>query len=338
MRTLTLTAPGVLHLGDAPAPGAPSSGMVRVRVHRVGVCGTDLHAFAGRQPFFTYPRILGHELGVEVLESAADVTTLRAGDRCCVQPYLHCGGCSACRRGATNCCTTLQTLGVHTDGGMRDELLMPAGLLHRSDALDYDQLAFVEMLAIGAHAVRRAAIVPGERALVIGAGPIGLGTASFARLAGAEVRLMDISDRRLAFAAQIGFADTLDGRGDVAAQMRHWAGDDPPTVVFDATGNAASMMRAFGYPAHAGRLVFVGLVQADISFHDPELHRRELTLLASRNATAADVVTVLRALERGAIDVRPWTSVVVSPGEALGQFASWTNPDAGVIKALIAFA
>jgi len=338
MRTLTLTAPGALHLGDEAAPGEPPAGMVRVRVHRVGVCGTDLHAFAGRQPFFSYPRVLGHELGVEVLEPGAGVTALRPGDRCCIQPYLHCSSCSACRRGATNCCTTLRTLGVHTDGGMRDEVLMPAALLHRSDSLDYDQLAFVEMLAIGAHAVRRAGITPGERALVIGAGPIGLGTASAARLAGAEVRLMDISDHRLAFAAQIGFAGALDGRGDVAAQLRRWAGDEPPTVVFDATGNAASMTRALGYPAHAGRLVFVGLVQADISVHDPEFHRRELTLLASRNATAADFATVLRALEQGAIDIRPWTSVVASPVEAVEHFARWTNPAAGVIKALIAFA
>ncbi|HMO60217.1 MAG TPA: alcohol dehydrogenase catalytic domain-containing protein, partial [Roseiflexaceae bacterium] len=273
MKTIVLEEPGRFALHDTVAPQAPSAGEALVRVHRVGICGTDLHAFAGRQPFFSYPRILGHELGVEILAlDPASPTALVVGDRCCIQPYLHCGRCTACRRGATNCCVRLQTLGVHTDGGMRELITIPIHLLHRSASLSYEQLAMVEMLCIGAHAVRRAAIAAGERALVIGVGPIGLGAAVFARAAGAHVLVMDVSEQRLAFAAAQGFAEQIDGREDVPAQLQALCGDDPPTVVFDATGHAQSMMRAFSYPANAGRLVFVGLFQGDVTFNDPEFH------------------------------------------------------------------
>jgi threonine dehydrogenase-like Zn-dependent dehydrogenase len=339
MKTIVLEEPGRFALHDTPAPDHPAPGEALVRIHRVGVCGTDLHAFAGRQPFFNYPRILGHELGVEVLAiGAIDAPPhLAVGDRCCIQPYLHCGACSPCRRGATNCCERLQTLGVHTDGGMRETITIPLALLHPSATLSYEQLAIVEMLCIGAHAVRRATITPGERALVVGIGPIGLGAAVFARAAGAEVLVMDVSERRLEFARRQGFAMQIDGRGDVAAQLRALCGDDPPTVVFDATGNAQSMMRSFAYPANHGRLVFVGLFQGDVTFNDPEFHRRELTLLASRNATAEDFRHVVRSLETGAVVIDDWISVQATPEAMIGQFAGWTTPEAGIIKAMVTF-
>ena len=175
MQTLILQQPGELVLADTPAPAAPGPGEARVRVHCSGVCGTDLHAFAGKQPYFTYPRIPGHELGVEVLAVGTGVTAVRVGDRCAVEPYLSCGHCIACRRGRTNCCETLKVLGVHVDGGWRSEMLVPAAKLHGSGKLTYEQLALVETLGIGAHAVTRGAPERGESALVVGAGPIGLG-------------------------------------------------------------------------------------------------------------------------------------------------------------------
>mgnify|MGYP001149496030 CR=1 FL=1 len=135
----------------SPSPDIPI-GHALVRVKHVGICGTDWHAYRGRQPFFTYPRILGHELGV-VVEAVNDPeSSLKSGDRCAVEPYLNCGRCVACRRGKTNCCVSLQTLGVHTDGGMREQIVIPVAKLHRSAALSIEQLALVEMLGIGAHA------------------------------------------------------------------------------------------------------------------------------------------------------------------------------------------
>jgi len=338
MKTILLAEPGCLQLTHTAPPDAPASGQAIVRVRRIGVCGTDLHAFKGDQPFFSYPRILGHELGVEVIALAPDATdTLAVGDRCAVEPYLNCGTCIACRRGKTNCCVRLQVLGVHTDGGMRECFAVPAGKLHRSNTLSFDQLALVETLSIGAHAVERARIEPGEYALVIGAGPIGLTAMRFAQAAGAQVIAMDLDAHRLAFCRQhLDVAHTITAGPSAPDQAREITGGDLPTVVFDATGNPASMHGAFSYVAPGGRLVFVGLFQGDVTFHDPEFHRREITLLASRNATAADLRRVIKLLEAGRIDLRLWITHRATLADAVSQFPSWLRPESRVIKAMIA--
>jgi threonine dehydrogenase-like Zn-dependent dehydrogenase len=174
MQTIVLNEPEHFVLTDTPQPGDPAPGQALVRVRNIGICGTDLHAYRGRQPFFSYPRILGHELGVEVVAVGDNNASLKPGDQCAVEPYLNCGHCIACRRGMTNCCTTLKVLGVSTDGGMREYITLPVNKLHKSEKLGLDQLAIVETLCIGAHAVSRAQPEPGETALVVGAGPIGL--------------------------------------------------------------------------------------------------------------------------------------------------------------------
>ncbi|HWQ13785.1 MAG TPA: alcohol dehydrogenase catalytic domain-containing protein, partial [Roseiflexaceae bacterium] len=206
VQTIILERPGELRLGSSEVPGAPGPGEALVRVRRVGICGTDIHAFHGRQPFFSYPRILGHELGVEVAALGPGADGPPVGARCAVEPYLNCGVCVACRRGRTNCCVRLETLGVHTDGGMREYLVVPAAKLHPAERLSFEQLALVETLAIGAHAVQRAALEAGEWALVIGAGPIGLAAMQFARLAGARVIALDVSARRLELCRALGLA------------------------------------------------------------------------------------------------------------------------------------
>jgi len=337
MQTVVLEQPGRFRLADAPPPGAPGPGEALVRIRRVGVCGTDLHAFRGKQPFFSYPRIVGHELGVEVVE-APDGGPLAPGDRCAVEPYLHCGGCLPCRRGKTNCCTRLRTLGVHIDGGMQELLRLPAAKLHPSRRLSLDELALVEMLTIGAHAVRRAELLPGENTLIVGAGPIGLSTAVFARLTGARVLLLELSGARRAFAQRVlPGAVCLDGGGEVVEQLQAFTGGDLPTAVFDATGSAQSMMQAVRFVSNGGKLIFVSLVQGDLTFHDPELHARELTLLRSRNATARDFRWVLDSLEQGRIDVRPWITHRAAAAETPEAFPGWLDPERGVLKAVVEF-
>jgi threonine dehydrogenase-like Zn-dependent dehydrogenase len=231
----------------------------------------------------------------------------------------------------------LQVLGVHQDGGMRETINVPIDKLHKS-ALPDEALAIVEMLSIGAHAVRRAHIIPGEFALVIGVGPIGLGVSQYAHLAGARVIAMDVSENRLAFARQQpGIEYTIDARLNVLEQIGAIIPNDLPTVVFDATGNAQSMIKAFDYVAHGGRLIFVGLFQGDVTFNDPNFHRRELTLLASRNATKADFETVLQSLEQGDVDVASWITHRASPEQIVTDFPGWLDPSAGVVKALLTF-
>jgi 2-desacetyl-2-hydroxyethyl bacteriochlorophyllide A dehydrogenase len=340
MKGLQLIEPGslrVAELVDAPLPG---QGEARVRVKRVGVCGTDLHAFRGKQPFFTYPRILGHELGVEVLEVGEGVTSVAPGDRCAVEPYLNCGRCIACRRGKPNCCTQLQVLGVHVDGGLREHIVVPAVKLHASRTLSFDQLALVETLGIGAHAVERAALAPGETVAVLGAGPIGLAVMQFARAAGARVLVTDLNAGRLAFCREhlgLSAEATIDltVTPDVVARLAELTDGDMPTAVFDATGNAASMAASFYYPAHGGRLVFVGLFAGEVTFNDPNFHRRELTLLASRNSRPEDFRRIIELVESGKIDTTPWITHRADLQAVPGQFAPWTDPATGVVKAMI---
>ena len=337
MKSIVLDEPGRLSLRETPAAREPAAHEAIVRVRRVGVCGTDLHAFKGEQPFFTYPRVLGHELGVEIVSVGANAQGLRPGDRCAVEPYLYCNACGACRRGKTNCCERMQALGVHADGGMRELLNVPVGNLHKSDTLSFDQLAVVEPLCIGAHAVARAQIEPGEFALVIGAGPIGLAVVQFARAAGAHVIAMDVNEERLRFAREhFSIAAAIKAGAEAVARLTEVTGGELPTVVFDATGNLRSMNNAFSLPAHGGRLVFVGFCQGEVTFRDAEAHRRELTLLLSRNAVGADFARVIGLLETGAVDIAPWLTHRVSFGaDVISRFPFWLDPQSKFIKAII---
>ena len=195
MKAVVLERPQEFRFFDAPEPPAPGPGEAVVRVHRVGICGTDYGGYLGKMPFYSYPRVPGHELGVEVLSVGAGVTNVKPGDRCSVEPYINCQKCYSCLRGFTNCCEKHQTLGVMCDGGMAERFLLPARKLHVSTKLTYDQLALVETLAIGCHAVDRAAPKAGETVLVIGAGPIGLSAVEFVKVSTLGVGLFDFGER-----------------------------------------------------------------------------------------------------------------------------------------------
>jgi 2-desacetyl-2-hydroxyethyl bacteriochlorophyllide A dehydrogenase len=340
VKAIVLREPRHFEIVEVPEPARAGANEVQVRVRSIGICGTDLHAYTGTQPFFNYPRILGHELALEVVEIGATTLEhdLKIGDVCCVRPYMNCGTCGACQRGFENACTNLQTLGVHRDGGMREYINVPIDKIHKSSVLVDEELALVEMLSIGCHAVRRANIRQGEWVMVVGVGPIGLGVAQFAHLAGGRVIAMDVSDSRLAFARQQkAITHCVDAKQDVVAQLKAIIPDVLPTLVMDATGNAQSMMKSFNYPAHGGRLVFVGLFQGEVTFNDPEFHRRELTLLASRNATAQDFEQVIAALESRQIDVKPWITHSASPEAMVRDFPAWLDPANGVVKAMFKF-
>ncbi|MBM3263938.1 MAG: zinc-binding alcohol dehydrogenase family protein [candidate division Zixibacteria bacterium] len=336
MQTVILDQPGKFVVQDTAPPATPLPGQARVRVRRIGVCGTDLHAYQGKQPFFTYPRILGHELGVEVIQTGDGVSGVQKGDTCCVVPYLNCGACLPCRIGKPNCCTRLEVLGVHVDGGMREEILIPAEKLIVSRRLSFEQLALVETLSIGAHAVDRSGVQSGETVLVVGAGPIGLSVIQFAHLAGARIVLMEISPRRIDFcAARFPLEDVIRDPENAVNRLRGLLNGDLPMVVFDATGNAASMIRAFQLVSNGGRLIFVGITQQEISFQGPEFHRKELTVLSSRNARREDLERVMGDMETGDIDSRPWITDLAYPSEIDAVFPSWLDPNTGVVKAMV---
>ncbi|MGY6647730.1 zinc-binding alcohol dehydrogenase family protein [Wenyingzhuangia sp. IMCC45574] len=304
MKTISLKEPGQWEQLEAAQPSAElSSGQALLKVKKIGVCGTDLHAFKGKQPFFEYPRILGHELAVEVVAVAEDVSNVKVGDRCSVEPYYNEVVGQAVRRGKTNCGEHLRVLGVHVDGGMQEYFVYPAEFLHATNSLSDDQLAMIEPLAIGCHAVDRADIKEDDIVLVIGVGPIGLGTIQFAQLKGARVIAMDIDDTKLAKCQEITkVKDTVNALGNVEEDLKVLLNGDLPTVILDATGSPKSMMNTFNLAAVGGTIVFIGLFMGDVSFHDPSFHKKELTLKASRAAMGSDFGRIIRLIEAGKID------------------------------------
>jgi 2-desacetyl-2-hydroxyethyl bacteriochlorophyllide A dehydrogenase len=335
MNTLVCLAPGALAYQDRTPP-SPQPGEALLRIRRVGICGTDLHAYEGTQPFFNYPRVLGHELAGELVDTGG-AEGFAVGDALTFIPYLHCGHCVACRAGKPNCCVHMQVCGVHVDGGMTELLAVPATALVHGQGLGYDELALVEPLAIGAHGVRRAGVQPGEWVLVVGAGPIGLGVMEFARIAGGQVIALDVNEQRLAFSrAHLGVAHTIDARGaNVAAELRTMTGGDMPTVVLDATGSLGAINQGFAYLAHGGRYVLVGLQKGDLSFSHPEFHKREATLLSSRNATRQDFEDVIRAMQQGLVKPTTYITHRAAFSKVKDEFASWLDPGTEVIKAMI---
>lgn len=336
MKTIVLSKPGLFEVEDRPEPEPLKSGEALVSIRRVGVCGTDLHAFKGDQPFFSYPRVLGHELGVEVVAVHESNGQLDIGDFCTVEPYLHCGRCGPCKKGRTNCCESLHVFGVHSDGGLCKFMKVPAAKLHRSSNLPLEHLALVEMLSIGAHAVSRSGATARDHVLVIGAGPIGLGVTQFAQLIGAEPVVLEVDQQRRDFCQRfLGIEHCVAPTDDTQEQLRHYFDGNLPDIVFDATGNRASMHAAFGLVASGGTLVLVGLFVGDLSFHDPEFHRKELTLMSSRNATSADFNYVIQMLESGKINLTPWITHRAAFDDMITTFPTWLKRETGVVKAMI---
>jgi len=340
MQALQLEKPLHFRRIEVPEPPAPGSGEALVRVHRVGICGTDISGYLGKMPFFSYPRIPGHELGIEVLAVGPGVTNVKAGDHCSVEPYINCQKCSSCRSGHPNCCENHQTLGVHCDGGLRPRFTVPARKLHLSRQLTFEQLALVETLAIGCHAINRGHPQPGESVLVLGAGPIGLSAIEFAQIAGANTIVMDLVQSRLDFcrtAMAIKHTILPKGAGSELEALKQCTADGAlPAVVVDATGSHKSMSHALNYCGFAGRLVYVGITQQELAFpHAPVMHRRELTLLASRNALAADFTRIIKLIEDGRLDTRPWITHRSGFDELPDVFPAYTKLETGVIKAMV---
>ncbi|PWW02295.1 2-desacetyl-2-hydroxyethyl bacteriochlorophyllide A dehydrogenase [Hoeflea marina] len=334
MNSVMCTRPGHLERRQISRPQR-REGEVLLRIRRIGICGTDYHIFEGSHPYLAYPRIMGHELAAEVLEAPAG-SAFATGEPVIVNPYLACGTCHACRTGKPNCCMAIAVLGVHRDGGMCEELSIPERNVLAAGGLSLDACATVEFLAIGAHAVRRGSIGPGDRVLVAGAGPIGLGTAIFARLAGASVHITDLDPRRLAEACPIvGDCQSIVAGETAAAEIARLTGGDGFDAVFDATGNLASIQSGFLRVAHGGRYILVSVVNETVSFADPEFHKREMSLIGSRNATRADFDTVIAAHKAGQIPLDRIITHRTDLKGAISDLPRWTHEKDGLIKAVI---
>jgi len=338
MKAIQLAAPGQFQKIEIDTPAEPGPGQALVRSHVMGICGTDVSCYLGKFPFFNYPRIPGHELGVQVMSVGQGVDHVSAGDRCSVEPYLNCGDCYACRRGATNCCANLKVVGVMMNGGLCDQFLIRADKLHPSASLSYQQLSLVETLAIGYHATQRGAPVAEDHVLIIGAGPIGLATLEFTRLSGCQITVMDRSAERLQFCREhydihntVLFQD-LEG---CLKQMSDITGGNLYQIVTDATGSHHSMSSALRFVAATGSLVYVGITTSDLQFAHPVMHRPEMTIKASRNALPGDFSAIIKLIETGKINTDAWVTHQSSFDTIIEEFPKIIAPDSGVIKAVI---
>jgi alcohol dehydrogenase len=338
MKAIVLEKPQQFVVSNIPEPSKPGPGEALVRVHRIGICGTDISGYLGKMPFFSYPRIPGHELGVEVVEVGEGVTNVKAGDRCSVEPYINDPTSFASRSGRPNCCEKLKVLGVHTDGGMRPYFVLPARKLHPSQSLAWEQLALVETLAIGCHCVNRVAPRAAENVLVIGAGPIGLSVMEFLKLEGVKIIVLDMNQQRLDFCKQMLKVDhtiKLPGDGSEVQMLRDLTDGNLPTAVIDATGSNKSMSNALNYVGHTGRLVYVGITTELVSFPHPLLHAREMSVMGSRNALPEDFTRIIRLIEGGKINTQPWITHRTPFDNLIEVFPSFTKPETGVIKAVV---
>ncbi len=330
---LVCSEPGKLQIDRRPVPiPRPSDALVRPR--RIGICGTDYHIYEGKHPYLQYPRVMGHELAVEVVEAPPE-SGLVAGEVCVVNPYLSCGRCVACRAGKPNCCVNISVLGVHADGGMTGLLSVPLGSLVRAQGLTVDQCATVEFLSIGAHAVRRGALTHRDRVLVVGAGPIGLGIALFARLSGGTVAAIDRDAERVSAAQSIAEVAVLSAENDAAKAVEAFTDGEGFDLVFDATGNPRAMEAGFDLVAHGGRYVLVSVVTDPITFRDPDFHRKEMTLLGSRNATSEDFERVIAAIRGGQVPVDRLITHRATLAGAAQSIPQWAVEKSGLIKAVV---
>lgn len=323
---LVVVEPGKVEIEMRPVLSQAPSGWVLVDIEAVGICGTDYHIFEGKHPFLAYPRVIGHELSGRIAEGP------HQGELVVINPYISCGTCRACSRGKPNCCTRIEVLGVHRDGGMCKRIAVPESNIYSAEGLTPIEAAMVEFLAIGAHAVARSEIGPGDLVLVTGAGPIGIGAALFARLAGAEVHLMDLSNDRLRLAKEkFGFEITHKPEDNILTGRLSEGFD----AVFDATGNAKAIMAGFPLLTHGGTTVLISVVKDDITFSDAEFHKREARIIGSRNALKADFERVMAAMRSGDIPTKEIASEIVALNDLPERFADLTEHRDHLVKVLV---
>jgi len=335
MKYIVCEKPGEFLLKEKEAPVRKKNEAL-LRINKVGICGTDLHAYGGNQAFFTYPRILGHELASTVLEIGENPKGIKAGDNVVVMPYVSCGECIACRNGKPNCCTNIKVLGVHADGGMQEQITVPSNILLPANNLTDDQMAIVEPLAIGAHAVRRAAVKKDEIVAVVGCGPIGIGIMKLAQIAGAKVIAIDMNEQRLEYAKQKIGVDYIVKAGERAAsEISKITNGDLCTAVFDASGNKFALEACPDYMSHGGRFVLVGLSKGELTYTHPKVHAKEMTLMCSRNATTEDFEHVISVLNQ--FPTESFITHNVPFTDMINHFDSWLKPETGVIKATVNF-
>ncbi|MDT6941699.1 zinc-binding alcohol dehydrogenase family protein [Brucella pseudogrignonensis] len=334
VKALRIESENVTRFAEIPeAPLLP--GHVRVDVKHVGLCGSDLNTFKGLNPLVELPRIPGHEIGGEIVEAAEGVSPAYAkGKRVIVLPYTNCGQCSSCRKGRLNACRYNKTLGVQQNGGLAEQIVLPAEKLILNDSLAPRHLALVEPLSVGFHAVERGRVQAGDTVAVLGCGMIGMGVLIGALARGAKVIAIDPSAEKRELALKFGATHALPGGEDVVAKVQELTKDDGVDIAFEAVGLPITFTQAVDLAGFAGRVVYVGYSKSPVTYQTQFFNLKELDIMGSRNATLTDFEAVIAHLEKLGDEADLLISKVF-PFEEAEQALPYWDGDRNVLKIII---
>ena len=303
MKQVTLIKPYEFEERDVEIP-ILKKGELLVQIKNIGICGTDIQAFHGNQPYFTYPRVLGHELSGIIVDAKIENKSL-LGKPVSVLPYLSCGKCNSCLKGKTNCCANLHVMGVHVDGGFREYVSVPVdNIMVGREETDLEHLSMVEPLSISYHGIMRADILENNWVIIFGAGPIGIGALMFAKSKTNNIILIDINQNRITYCKSIlGIKHSFNGNDETLfEEIKELTNGHFADIVIDATGNKKSIQQQLRFLGHGGKWILIGLQREDLHINHPEFHKREATLMSSRNATKHDFKQVMDKIDNKEID------------------------------------
>lgn len=329
MRAVVITEPGRASFIDKEVP-SPARGEVLLRICNVGYCGTDLHTFRGRNPLVSYPRIPCHELGAIIEKMGLDVpNSFQAGMEVTLLPYTSCRVCTSCRQGRFNCCRDNQTLGAQRDGGLTEFVVVPWQKLFWSPKLSLRELALVEPLAVGFHAVQRGRVTARDTVAVLGCGAIGLGAIAGAALLGAQVIALDIDERKLSIAKLVGAVRVINNSTEsMHERLQELTSGDGPDIMIEAIGLPETFRAAVSEVAYAGRVVYIGYAKDLVEYDTKYFLLKELDILGSRNALPEDFQTVIQFLESGRFPTDEVITRMFPFEEACAAFKAWSdNPE-----------
>ena len=332
MKAIALTGPGLVQLTDIAEPER-HPGDLLLRVEMVGLCGTDLNSYRGKNPLVTYPRVIGHEIAATVLEGSA---TVAPGSRVTLSPYTNCGLCAACRRGRSNACQFNQTLGVQRDGAMTELLAVPEEKVYPS-ALSLKELCLVEPLTVGMHAVSRARVTAEDVVAVYGCGGVGLGAIAGSAFRGARTIAIDLDQEKLHTAQASGATDVIHSRQDsVHDRLQEITNGLGPDVIIEAIGLPEAFRAAVDEVAFTGRVVYIGYAKEPVSYETRLFVQKELDIMGSRNALPQDFRDVMHMLEAGSFPVDRAVSAIVSLAQTPAALVEWSEKPSNFTKIMVA--
>jgi threonine dehydrogenase-like Zn-dependent dehydrogenase len=334
MKALVLSEPGDLHLTSIAEP-TPHLGDVLLQIRMVGLCGTDLSSFRGKNPLVSYPRIMGHEISATVAEVHDSASALRPGMDVTLSPYFNCGTCPACLRGRPNACQSNQTLGVQRDGALTEWLTVPAAKVYPAK-LHLHELTLVEPLTVGFHAAARGRIQPDDTVAVFGCGGVGLGAIAASAFRDANTIAIDMDDAKLAIAQRAGAKHLINtATTDLHSTLLEITNGRGPDVIIEAIGLPATFRAAVEEVAFTGRVVYIGYAKEHVAYETRLFVQKELDILGSRNALPEDFRNVIRMLEAGRFPVDAAISAIVPPSDAPTLLAEWSANPAAFTKILV---